>query len=78
MIKKFTIEVEMEEDWIDPFMSALKLMEYLGDVGEGRVVGIFSDGQGTFHPKFHTMQDYNVVPPFHEDGEGNCVYDLEE
>ena len=29
MKKKFTIEVEMEERWIDYFMSMLNKMEYL-------------------------------------------------
>ena len=33
MKKKFTIEVEMEERWVNEFMSMLDKMEYLGDLG---------------------------------------------
>lgn len=54
MIKKFTIEVQMEERWIDYFMSMLNRMEYLGNLGASRTVSIYSDGDGDFRPKFIT------------------------
>lgn len=50
--KKFTIEVEMEERWIPHFLGMLKRMEYLGDIGSSRYVGIFADGDGDFRPEF--------------------------
>lgn len=54
MIKKFTIEVQMEERWVDYFMSMLNRMEHLGNLGASRTVSIYSDGDGDFRPKFIT------------------------
>ena len=54
MKKKFTIEVEMEERWVNEFMSMLDKMEYLGDLGASRTVSIYADGDGDFKPKFKT------------------------
>ena len=50
--KKFTIECEMKERWIPHFLGMLKKMEQLGGMGASRPVGIYSDGDGDFHPKF--------------------------
>lgn len=61
MKKKFTIEVEMEERWIDYFMSMLNRMEHLGNLGASRTVSIYSDGDGDFRPKFITDIDWEKV-----------------
>ena len=61
--KKFTIEVEMEERWIDDFCSMLKEMERLGSIGSSKKVGIYSDGDGDFRPKFDIDTEYSKVPP---------------
>ena len=61
MKKKFTIEVEMEERWIDCFMSMLDRMERLGRLGSSRTVSIFSDGDGDFRPKFKSDVDWEEV-----------------
>lgn len=61
--KKFTIEVEMEERWIDDFCSMLKEMERLGNIGSSKKVGIYSDGDGDFRPKFDIDIEYSKVPP---------------
>ena len=61
--KKFTIEVEMEERWIDDFCSMLKEMERLGNIGSSKKVGIYSDGDGDFRPKFDIDTEYSKVPP---------------
>lgn len=61
MKKKFTIEVEMEERWIDYFMSMLNKMEYLGSIGASRNVSIFADGDGDFQPKFKTSIEWEKV-----------------
>lgn len=61
MKKKFTIEVEMEERWIDYFMSMLNRMEYLGNLGASRTVSIYSDGDGDFRPKFKTNIHWKKV-----------------
>lgn len=76
MKKKFTIEVEMEERWIDDFMSMLDKMEYLGNLGASRTVSIYSDGDGDFRPKFKTDVNWNRVKPLEEDRDlSNNHYD---
>ena len=72
MKKKFTIEVEMEERWIDDFMSMLDKMEYLGNLGASRTVSIYSDGDGDFRPKFKASVDWDRVRPKDSD------YDLND
>ena len=63
MKKKFTIEVEMEERWVNDFMSMLDKMEYLGNLGASRTVSIYSDGDGDFRPKFKSNVDWSRVRP---------------
>ncbi|PNZ09048.1 hypothetical protein CD144_02115 [Staphylococcus equorum subsp. linens] len=65
--KKFTIEVEMEERWIDCFMSMLNKMEHLGNLGASRDVSIYSDGDGDFRPKFKADIDWEKVESDIED-----------
>lgn len=71
MKKKFTIEVEMEERWIDDFMSMLNKMEYLGNLGASRNVSIYSDGDGDFRPKFKSDVDWEKV-------DSDADYDVED
>lgn len=61
MKKKFTIEVEMEERWIDCFMSMLNKMERLGRLGASRTVSIFSDGDGDFQPRFKSDVEWEKI-----------------
>jgi len=49
---KFIIECSMGDRWFPPFMAMLEEMEYQGNIGHSGFVGIFSDGDGDFHPKF--------------------------
>ncbi len=63
MKKKFTIEVEMEERWIDYFMSMLNEMECLGKIGSSNTVSIFADGDGDFQPKFESDVEWEKVEP---------------
>ena len=53
MLKKFKIEAEMEERWISYFCTMLKRMEFCGQLGHSEVVGLYSDGDGDFRPKFN-------------------------
>lgn len=73
-MKKFTIEVEMNERWIPHFMSMLKYMEMLGNKGSSRQVGIYADGDGGFNPKFKTDIEWETKPPVF-DHDGNRIYD---
>ena len=55
MIRKFIVECEMEERWINQFMSFLKYMEHNGEIGHSCRVGFVSDGDGDFKPKFTSI-----------------------
>lgn len=50
--KTFTITVTMKDRWIPHFLGMLKKMEYCGGIGASRPIGIYSDGDGDFRPKF--------------------------
>lgn len=74
MVKKFTIEVEMEERWINQFCSMLKRMEHLGRMGSSDNITIYSDGDGDFRPKFNIDVDFCDEDPRYEDSD-EIVYD---
>lgn len=76
MIKRFTIECEINEQWINVFCSMLKRMELDGNVGHSEVVGIYSDGDGNFRPKFNINTSYRIVKPRHEDNL-KSIYDAD-
>lgn len=73
-MKKFTVEVEMQERWIPHFMSMLKYMQYLGSAGSSRMVALYADGDGDFRPKFTTDIEWCEVKPVN-DKDGNRTYD---
>ena len=73
-MKKFTIEVEMPERWIPHFMSMLKYMEQLGNIGSSRKVTFYADGDGDFRPKFKSEVEYETVEPV-SDLDGRRLYD---
>ena len=49
-------------------------MEKLGDIGSSREVGIYSDGDGDFRPKFEFSEKFEEQKPAREKG-GNRMYD---
>ena len=49
---KFSVECEMGERWMMPFLAMLEEMEYQGNIGHSGLVSIFADGDGDFHPHF--------------------------
>ncbi len=49
---RFTIECEMKDRWVQPFLSMLKTMEYDGRAGHSELVGLYADGDGDFRPQF--------------------------
>lgn len=73
-MKKFTIEVEMKERWVPHFMSMLKRMEYLGNIGASGNTGIFADGDGDFRPKFNTDIEWEEKEAIGGD-DNNRLYD---
>jgi hypothetical protein len=73
-MKKFTITVEMPERWIPHFMSMLKYIQFLGNVGGSRMVSFYADGDGDFRPKFETDIGFEKVEPA-SDNSGDRMYD---
>ena len=72
----FSIQVRMKRRWVPHFLSMLKYMEQLGNLGGSREVGIYSDGDGDFRPKFGWESDLldGIVDPV-RDEDGNRLYD---
>lgn len=66
MKKSFLIEVEMEERWIDHFLSMLKLMESFGSIGHSGFIALYSDGDGDFRPKFKFNTNYKQTKAVRE------------
>ena len=52
MEREFTIHCRMKEDWVASFIKMLQRMEYCGNIGHSECVGLYSDGDGTYQPKF--------------------------
>lgn len=73
--KVFIIEVEMKERWIPHFLSMLKYMESLGQIGSSRKVCMFADGDGDFRPKFRWNKNLPSKAEPMEDNSGNRTYD---
>lgn len=57
----FNIKCTMDERWADAFIGMLVKMQLLGSVGSSRVLAFFSDGDGSFRPKFE-IRDYDFDP----------------
>ncbi len=57
--RKFIIECEIPERWVNDFCAMLTSMMAFGCAGHSGVVGIYADGDGDFRPKFdiHTNWD---------------------
>jgi hypothetical protein len=56
--RTFTIEVTMNERWVDDFCSMLNWMQSCGQLGHSSVVGFYSDGDGDFRPKFNINTEW--------------------
>ena len=64
--RKFVIECEMNERWVDTFCSMLNKMQSFGALGHSGKVSIFSDGDGDFRPEFKIKTEYTRVAPVKE------------
>lgn len=72
---KFTIECEMKDRWIPHFLGMLKRMEQLGGQGSSRLVSIYSDGDGDFHPKFIWDNKLSIAEPLEINKNGDWMFD---
>lgn len=57
--RKFTIECEIPERWVDDFCAMLNSMQSFGNLGHSGVVGIYADGDGDFRPKFNIQTEWD-------------------
>lgn len=57
--RKFTIECEIPERWVDDFCTMLNSMQSFGNLGHSGVVGIYADGDGDFRPKFKINTEWD-------------------
>jgi hypothetical protein len=61
--RKFIIECEVPESWVNDFCTMLYTMQHFGNQGSSRVVGIYSDGDGDFRPRFNIKTAYTKTVP---------------
>ena len=59
--RKFTIECEVPERWINQFCSFLKHLERNGNLGHSALVGFYADGDGDFSPKFDIKTPWEKI-----------------
>lgn len=56
--RKFVIECEIPERWVDDFCSFIKNLEYNGKIGHSSLIGFYADGDGDFRPSFKINTEY--------------------
>lgn len=56
--KRFTVDCEMPERWVNDFCSFLRQLERNGNIGHSSLIGFYADGDGDFRPKFSINVDY--------------------
>lgn len=57
--RKFIIECEVPERWVNDFCSFLKRIEHNGNIGHSSLIGFYADGDGDFRPTFNIKTEYN-------------------
>lgn len=48
----FDIKATMPQHWLPHFLGFLNMVETCGSIGASRVLAIYADGDGDFHPTF--------------------------
>lgn len=70
---ELNIKAKMPERWVDQFCSMLTAMEHNGVVGHSERVGIYSDGDGDFRPKFEFDKPFKHESGHYESEDGHRV-----
>lgn len=73
--RKFIIECEVPERWVDYFCSFLKHLERNGNIGHSALVGFYADGDGDFRPKFNIQTKYEKTNTKKTDKIPEALYD---
>lgn len=68
-IVEFDVHCKMNRAWANEFMSFLKQLEKLGELGSSRTVALYADGDGDFRPHFDTKLDFTPREPIDVVGE---------
>ena len=61
MEKEIKIKMKLEEECIPTFIAFLEELEYNGNIGHSEIIGIFSDGDGNFRPKFEIKSGIETI-----------------
>lgn len=56
--RKFTIECEIPERWVNDFCTMLDYLQSCGRAGHSATVGFYADGDGDFRPTFNINTDW--------------------
>lgn len=62
-IVEFDVHCKMNKSWANEFLSFLKYVEKLGELGSSRTVALYADGDGDFRPHFDTKLDFASREP---------------
>jgi hypothetical protein len=73
--RKFSIECEVPERWVNEFCSFLKHLERNGNLGHSALVGFYADGDGDFRPKFNIKTEFEKTGGFKTDKTPEAMYD---
>lgn len=71
----FNLQVTMKTRWVPHFLAMLQTMQRYGEMGCSRQVGIYSDGDGDFRPKFEWDSTLPSIAEPIVDESGNMLYD---
>lgn len=58
--RKFTIECEIPERWVNDFCSFIKYLEFCGNIGHSASVSFYADGDGDFRPQFDINTQFDI------------------
>lgn len=63
-VVEFDVHCKMKKCWANEFLSLLKDMQRLGEMGSSRFRGMYCDGDGDFRPKFtHNFAEFSETEP---------------
>ena len=74
----FTVKCMMTNNQAVAFHSMLKMMESCGQSGMSRIVGMYADGDGNFHPRFSSTFKCSEVKPLPEPLKKDDMYIYDE
>jgi hypothetical protein len=73
--RKFIVECEVPERWVDDFCSFLEHLERNGNIGHSALVGFYADGDGDFRPKFTINTEYSKTQGRKTEWTPEAMYD---